>query len=427
MNYSILNLGLSSALNTMFTDIFHARGYSYHSVSSISRAFQHLQNNHVDLIISSMELEDGNAAIFMEKMNASDFGRTPVIIVSAHDSLEIRKKMFDLGVIDFIPKNINFEQLLHYIQKLTTQDQVIKELGKMKLAVLDDSASERQIIQQILEIYKIKQISFFSRGHDLLGISESFDIYIIDLILEDISGELVIHHLRQKNPNSIIIAISSIDHYKTISSVLLSGASDYVIKPFDQNIFIARISAHVRAYQLLEELRQANETLNRLVTQDGLTELYNHRHICQRLEEELKKAKRYKKDLSVVMLDIDHFKGVNDSYGHQTGDQIIAGVAAILSQSCRDIDIIGRYGGEEYLLVLPETNEVNAHLLANRIRKNIERFSFTLHNADINALQITVSGGVYAFRNLGEKGSDMIKRADQALYAAKNEGRNRIN
>ncbi len=172
------------------------------------------------------------------------------------------------------------------------------------------------------------------------------------------------------------------------------------------------------AEQDLNQLEEKNKMLDKITKTDGLTQLYNHKYIYERLEQEILKAKSFEKGLSIIMFDIDHFKHVNDTYGHQEGDLVIIAVANTLKTQCRKYDILGRYGGEEFLAILPNTNLEGAMLTAERIRKRIELLEFD------SGIKITISGGIAEYSN--ENALTLVKKADNLLYVAKESGRNRI-
>ncbi|MCP4130666.1 MAG: GGDEF domain-containing protein [bacterium] len=169
-------------------------------------------------------------------------------------------------------------------------------------------------------------------------------------------------------------------------------------------------------------LAEKNKELEKIVVIDGLTELYNHKYMVERLAYEIEKARRYAHDLSIVMLDIDYFKKINDTYGHQAGDNVLIQIAALFKKNFRKADIIGRYGGEEFIVVMPYTCIENGFNAAERLRKSTESYQW-----DISELSVTISGGICSYDH--DDASDInefIKKADTLLYKAKDEGRNRI-
>jgi diguanylate cyclase (GGDEF)-like protein len=227
-----------------------------------------------------------------------------------------------------------------------------------------------------------------------------------------------------------------------------SGADDYISKPFEEMELVARIKSLLRIRTLqkrlyrqnseleaknreLERLAQAldraNKELTLLSVTDGLTRAYNHRHFQERLRAEFSRAERYNTLLSCILIDIDHFKQVNDTYGHPVGDQVLVRMVELLQESVRNEDLVARYGGEEFVVLLPETGGARALTLAQRIRERIEREKIRV--GDSTTLRVTVSLGVAQYEPAGgnavQTPDKLIGAADEALYRAKANGRNR--
>ena len=182
--------------------------------------------------------------------------------------------------------------------------------------------------------------------------------------------------------------------------------------------------AKEKAENFAQELKQANERLRDLAFKDGLTDLYNHRYFQDSLDHELSRARRYKKPFSLIMLDLDQFKMINDKYGHPMGDAVLKEVSKAIKNTIRDCDIAARYGGEEFAIVLPETELKGAAMVAERLRKAVERLKIT---AKDYCIQTTISVGVTSYLVSPEKKdkSEIISEADKALYVSKNTGRNK--
>jgi two-component system, cell cycle response regulator len=201
---------------------------------------------------------------------------------------------------------------------------------------------------------------------------------------------------------------------------LRAGAHDYLKKPFEPAELIARIGGAVRIKRLQDELRMRNEQLDRLSRTDDLTGIYNRRHLDERLYEEAKIAARRQQPLAVLMLDIDHFKNVNDSEGHPAGDRVLQEFARRLRDTVRAGSIVGRWGGEEFLVIAPHTTTDEVAMLGERIRKAIAQQSVDLGDRHIS---ITVSiGCAVGF----DESAVLVDRADAALYRSKAEGRDRV-
>lgn len=211
--------------------------------------------------------------------------------------------------------------------------------------------------------------------------------------------------------------------YPETITCFTSPAQRYVSVLFGFNIsaltVVLLFAVFADGYRLEQSrVKQYAQNMEEIAITDGLTGLYNHRFVRQRLEEEISKARRYKRKLSVIMLDIDHFKKLNDTQGHQYGDYVLKQIAEILRQSIRNTDTIGRYGGEEFIIVCSETGLAESYMLANRLRAEIERSQFK------RQLQVTISGGVAELHE--EDIQQLVEKADRCLYSAKRLGRNRI-
>jgi len=198
-------------------------------------------------------------------------------------------------------------------------------------------------------------------------------------------------------------------------SALQSGVDDYLFKPIDRSILMARVRLGIRMWDI-------NERLHRAAITDGLTGLYNHDHLNTIIERELNRARRYGGCLGLIMLDLDHFKAINDTYGHLTGNQTLVEIARILTETVRDVDTVGRFGGEEFAVVVPETSAVEAVAICERIRLGVRD---TLNVDGLQSHVVTASLGVATADDPRVRSAtDLIDLADRALYRAKRRGRN---
>ena len=184
------------------------------------------------------------------------------------------------------------------------------------------------------------------------------------------------------------------------------------------NFFILKTFV-VQHYKDLDEIKKYSKMLEELVQIDSMTGLLNHSHLLTRLDAEIEKSSRYDRPLSLLMLDLDYFKRINDAHGHQFGDEVLIAVASLIKKCSRTVDVPARYGGEEFILVLPETNAKSALVVAQRLRSNLRDMSLSI------PVSVTVSGGIVEYVS-GDSAHEMIKRADVLLYQAKENGRNRI-
>jgi len=300
---------------------------------------------------------------------------------------------------------------------------------KNSILIIDDERAVREEIKNILRKANIAdeyyEASDGAEGFKIL-FSKKVDLVLCDLLMPRIDGLRFLVHLRGKSEYSDIpvIMLTGVGDVKYKLQSFNRGASDYITKPFDAGELKARVRTHLEIKNLHDELREKNRQLEELATTDGLTKIYNRRYFLEILDLEFQRAKRYGSKLAFIMIDVDDFKSFNDNYGHLLGDRILADVARILRENIRMPDQIGRYGGEEFSLMMPETDIAGAQSMAERLRRNIEEFSVYERGEE---LKLTISIGLAAYpRNGVETVDDLIKLADDALLEAKREGKNRI-
>nr|MDA3851799.1 diguanylate cyclase [Spirochaetaceae bacterium] len=383
-------------------------------------AWDLLEEHHVDMILTGQELEDGTAEKFLDKLALSPHQNIPVIIITSNDDMKTRDIYFKKGVVDFIPKaSFTPARLRQHVDYFGQQDKMIAAIQKMEIAILDDSNLSINVITSILKIHDIKNVDSFTAPGDLLNAEKDYDIYFVDIMLPGVSGEGIVVELRRRFPLSVIIVVSSLDKYNTIVHVLESGADDYIIKPFDARLLMARIKSNVRHFLAMGELKQQSYELKKMAITDSLTGARNHRYLFNRLDAEIAHSERHERHLSVLLLDIDFFKSVNDTYGHPMGDVVLKQLAKLFLDNCRKHDIFGRYGGEEFMLIMPDTDISGAYSFSERIREGFQKMKIKGIEREI-----TFSAGLAEWK--GETNEGLLKKADQLLYKAKDAGRNQI-
>jgi len=301
-----------------------------------------------------------------------------------------------------------------------------EDVKLQKILVVDDSLPVRNLMRSFLMGmgYEVVEADDGQTALDYLQ-RESVQVVITDWLMKKMSGLELIRHIRTANfPYYIyIIMISAQDNKDNVVTGLDAGADDYLIKPFDKNELLARVAIGNRILKLESDLRVALAEQQRLARNDELTGLLNRRYFMELAEREWAYAKRYVIPLSVVMLDIDHFKRINDTHGHKIGDQVLRKIALHCQNNLREVDIIGRYGGEEFIVFLPNTTDSGACVMADRLCKSIANASFEISTGD---LSVTVSLGVCTLTDDCKDLNTLIERADLALYEAKRTGRNRM-
>ncbi|AEJ20092.1 response regulator [Gracilinema caldarium] len=410
----ILHIDRSELFRKIMQEIVLRCGHSVHSVATKHDALSFIAKHNIDLIITALEFNDGDAESFILDLPQATKQDIPVVVVTSSDSLELRERLFSLGVVDYILKtDVNEDYFKHFFATLSAEDELSRFMRDMKIAILDDSPIILKVIHRILDMNGFRFVDFYIKPGDLLHTTSIYDLYLIDIVLPELTGDKVIAELRSRQPNAIIISMSQFTGEKSISTVLLAGADDYIHKPFDAASLLSRIKINVRSFQYKKRLELMAVT-------DGLTGLYNHRFIFERLEEEHAKVSRYGRPLSVIMLDIDNFKHVNDTFGHRTGDVVIQSVAHAIMANIRKSDVAGRYGGEEFLILLPETGLSAAKVVAEKIRSTVAQLRF-----ETKDLGITISAGVVQAQK-DESYETLVNKADTNLYNAKRGGKNQV-
>ena len=295
--------------------------------------------------------------------------------------------------------------------------------------IIDDDPRIRTEVKQVLN-----QASLFDVYHEASDgidgfktlLNKEIDLILCDLMMPGMDGFkfLSMKKARPEFNDIPVIMLTGAEDVKLKIKGLEQGASDYITKPFDAGELIARVKVHYKIRALQEELKATNRRLEELSNTDGLTKLYNRRYFMELLELEFQRAQRYQSKFAFIMIDIDNFKGFNDTYGHLMGDRILYEISQILQENLRVNDVVGRYGGEEFALFAPETDLKGALVVAERYRKRIEDYVLV---EDEKKLKVTISLGVASFPHVAiGTVDDLIRLADNALYKSKRNGRNRV-
>jgi two-component system cell cycle response regulator len=303
-----------------------------------------------------------------------------------------------------------------------------------RILIVDDHEDNVELLRARLESWGYETASAKDGAEALSTIENTLpDLVLLDIMMPKIDGIEVARRVKN-NPDLPFIPIimqTALDSTENKVEGLEAGADDYITKPIDFPELKARLRSMVRIKRLQEEieerereLMEANERLRYMSQTDALTGLDNRRHIETRIEEMFEHAKRLNEPFSCVMVDLDRFKSVNDTYGHQAGDAVLKQLARILKQEVREIDHAARYGGEEFMLLLAGTVLDAGVTFAERVRKAIEAHTFTFEDMSIHR---TASFGVAAWPHPRITTCDgLVKAADESLYVAKETGRNRV-
>jgi two-component system cell cycle response regulator len=304
-------------------------------------------------------------------------------------------------------------------------------LDNFPILIAEDDPVSRKLLEKILVKAGNKVVSV-ENGQKALELFNDnfFPIVLTDWMMPGMDGLELCRAIRKNTyPGYVfIILLTAKDSKDDIIRGLGAGADDYLTKPFSHAELVARLNTGKRVLELERSLKDANEEIRILSITDPLTGTYNRGYLTERLPQEIKRARRYGRVLSIILCDIDHFKKVNDTYGHLVGDRVLKDLAQFIRHSIRhDVDWTARYGGEEFLIVLPETDVKGASVMAERLQSELSQ---RVTETQGKKISITASFGVAGF---GPDTPDemispeaMINKADKYLYQAKREGRNRV-
>ncbi len=291
-----------------------------------------------------------------------------------------------------------------------------------RVLIVDDNEDNLLLFQEYLEDHGFETALATSGAQALSYLEDNaVDVLVLDIQMPEMDGFEVCRRVKVNEATKDIPVIfvtakfQDVDH---VATGLYLGANDYLYKPVAEKELVARVSVMVR-------LKAAEDEVRRISVTDELTGLYNRRFLRKRLDEEMSRARRSQIPLAVVMLDLDHFKDVNDSYGHAMGDTVLCAVGEVLEKSLRHGDVFGRWGGEEFMVFLPGSDDEGALITAERLRSAIAEMDMSRVHQD---LSMTASLGVSVFdaSDIEMEASGLIAQADRAMYASKENGRNQI-
>ncbi|MFC1809075.1 diguanylate cyclase [Candidatus Omnitrophota bacterium] len=292
----------------------------------------------------------------------------------------------------------------------------------IKILVVDDQEDNIDLLSQMLEENGIEAITTQNGSEAVrLAREELPDVILLDIQMPDVDGFEICRRLKEDEVTQhipVIFLTATYSSEKNIVKGLELGAYDYVTKPFREGELLARINVMVKIKKTEDNVREESYT-------DALTGLYNRRFLSKRFGEEISRSLRSGLPLACLMLDIDHFKSLNDMHGHEFGDIVLKQVAQVLRESLRAYDTVARYGGEEFVVILPSTARHDAECVAEKIRHTIEKVDFEF---DSKPITVTISIGVFCAEGeeLKQSIDEFIRKADEALYKAKGMGRNKI-
>jgi two-component system cell cycle response regulator len=405
-----------------------------------------------DIVLLDVMMPDMDGFEVCRKLKANPTTHhIPVIMVTALDQPSDRVRGLEAGADDFLTKPVTDVALVSRVRSLARLKMVTDELrmravtskeigihSPEKEAVAETGRNGRVLIvddrphsyERIFEtLAQEHTVDIESKPNEGLfhAAEGGYDLVIVSLGLKDFDGLRLCSQIRslERTRNVPILAVAEADNNARLVRGLEIGVNDYLIRPVDKNEMLARVRTQIKKKRYTERLRDNVQMSIEMAITDALTGLFNRRYMETHLATLVEQAAARGKPIAVMVLDIDYFKSVNDTHGHDAGDDVLREFAIRIRKSIRNIDLACRYGGEEFVLVMPETDMAVATMVAERLRRRIATEPFAIQQG-ARSLEVTISIGIAAIGEPTDTAAAILKRADEALYRAKRDGRNRV-
>lgn len=375
----------------------------------------------------------------------------PVVMVTALDQPSDRLKGLDAGADDFLTKPLDDTALFARVRSLVRLKSVTDELRNRALAsrrlgiadpltaaaaetglngrilLIEDRPTVTERMEQALSAFHVVEAEADPHMALVRAAEGDFDGILVSLDLKSYDGLRLCSQLRslERTRNVSVLMLGEAEDRARILRGLEIGAHDFLIRPVDRNELLARVRTQVRRKRFTDRLRDSVQSSMEMAVMDQLTGLHNRRFMDSRMATMFDESALRARSLAMLVLDVDRFKTVNDTWGHDAGDEVLREFADRVRACTRGIDLVARMGGEEVVVVLPDTTLEAAYTIAERIRERVEAEQFAIHR-NSRAIPVTVSIGVASRRAGDVSSAEMMKRADDALYRAKAAGRNRV-
>lgn len=428
-----------------------AEYYEVVTASSGAEALAVCERQDVDIVLLDVMMPEMDGFEVCRRLKSNP--RThhlPVLMITALDQPSDRVRGLEVGADDFLTKPVDDMQLMARVKSLVRLKSLTDELRAravtgQQIAIEDTMRAMDKVNAtggSILIIdtdqrhaERIKQ--YLSPAHDVDILTQPADA-VFQVTGAQYELALVTMSLTDFDPLRVCSQIRTLDHTRSLPIILIAeeadkpkvvraldlGVNDFIMRPVERHELAARVRTQIRRHRYGLELRQSVTNTMALAVTDDMTGLYNRRYFDRHLGVMLGKAQSQERDMALMILDIDHFKAVNDTHGHDIGDVVLREFAARLKRNIRGVDLACRFGGEEFVVLMPDTDYRQADLVAERVRQSIAERAF-----DVGAgkqISVTVSAGVTLNETIADTPETLIKRADVALYRAKREGRNRV-
>lgn len=427
----------------------------YFEVSTASggeEALQKMKADPPDIVLLDVVMPGVNGMEICKQIRSDpELLHVPVVMLSVKDQPDDIVKGLEAGADDYLVKPLDDIVVLARIRSLVRsklmmdefrrREETSNQLGVLdthdemadadvlggRILVIDDNAEEASKVSLALaSAYQVRAEEDPDRAMTVARDGD-FDLIVVSLTMENSDGLRLCSHLRtmEETRQTSILVMTGTDSAEMLVRALEIGVSDYLKKPVNTDEMMARVRTQIRRKMYQDRLRANYETSLALAVTDSLTGLHNRRYMVSHLDTLMERGRESGRPVALLIMDIDHFKAVNDSHGHAVGDEVLKEFAERIKRNVRGIDLAVRYGGEEFVVVLPETDLEVATMVAERLRRNIGEEPFFVSSED-GEITVTVSIGATVYDGTEITADTLLRRADEALYTAKNQGRNQV-
>jgi len=410
------------AYRQLLETVCHAVGFKPLFVTDTHEALQYLSLHSVDLVLTSLQLQDSDGITFCKKIRElKDTKHTPVVLLTAEKNKTISGPATQAGITEIFHKS-DIPRLQTYLNELSNRVSTRRNMDAQVLYV-EDCLSVARLTTRILEEMGLA-VDHFTHAEQACEAfrTTNYDLVLTDILLAgNMSGIDLVRAIRGTEGDKThipVLAMSAQDDSARKIELLNCGANDYVAKPILKEELMARVHNLITYKKLLDKLRAQQHLLQELAMTDQLTELYNRHFLMELAPKHISEAFRHKHPLSLIVVDLDNFKTVNDTYGHGMGDIVLTQTARLLKTTCRNEDIAARFGGEEFVLIL-------RHCDAESARKKAELLRMRISDLNPEGIAVSASFGVAELPlDNACKFDTLFSAADHAVYEAKTRGRN---
>jgi two-component system cell cycle response regulator len=425
--------------------------YTFLKAYSGEDALRKAKSENPDLVLLDVMMPGMNGfEVTAQIKNCNETSDIPIILVTALDGSDNKTKGLEAGADDFLNKPVHTAELKARVRSLLrlkrysdqlkarnyakgmvldpfSRSDTSSELRLPSLLIVEDSPADAKLIKSLLNSLACN-ISIVHSGEEALSLcsNHKVDIMILDMLLPGLDGYEVVKQVKENTStqSTQIIVVTSLQDIESKIKGYEFGVDDYLVKPINFNEFRARVNSLIKKKAYHDKLMSNFEVVVQAAITDKLTGVYNNGYFQHYLKNELKRAERHHYPISLLMLDIDNFKLVNDRHGHLAGDKLVKEVASVLNLNIRENDVLARFGGDEFALILPYTEKDRATAVAERMRLAIENHTIAVN--DQASLSLSISIGVAEYVPGVDTVKGLIQRADHALYTAKLTGKNKV-